>query len=589
MTQKDKLNSLRAEMRSEGIDLYIIPMRNNFLDNDLNPSERRIKYISNFTGSAGQILITLFTASIFVDGRYTLQAKQQVDKKVYEINDLGIDSSINWIIKNLEKNCVVGYDPALFSIAEIKYYEKKLEKSQVKLKSIPDNLVDKIWAKNSSQKNIIISDHKTIYAGSTRYEKLNGLRNKFLKNDTEVLFIGDNNFISWLTNLRAYKRKFTPVIRALCLVTTKCCHLFIDNSQINKKDITKINDEIEIYDIKSFSTNIASILTNKILVKLDEKNTNKLVHELLMKQNMQIIHQPDITHNKAIKNTTELTSFSRAHDLDALAVCNFLHWIKNQNNLHDIDELAVVHYLEVFRGKQKPNYLGPSFPAIVGFNENGAIIHYSATKKTNKRISGDGLLLIDSGGQYKYGTTDVTRTILIGKATKKMKELYTIVLKAHITLARKSFNKNTTGAELDDAARGVIKKYGYDYNHGTGHGVGSVLSVHDGILSISPKEKKANFQENMVFSNEPGIYIEGLYGIRIENLMLVRKDKKVKNNLYFEILSHIPFERQLLDLSILDGGELNWINNYHSKVYNKLGPKLGESARNWLRDITKPI
>ena len=257
--------------------------------------------------------------------------------------------------------------------------------------------------------------------------------------------------------------------------------------------------------------------------------------------------------------------------------------------MNNLDELKIVKSIEFFRKEQQPHYLGPSFPAIVGFNENGAIIHYNATKKTNKKLSGDGLLLIDSGGQYKYGTTDVTRTILVGKANEEMRRLYTLVLKAHIALARVSFNKKTTGAELDNVARSVIKKYGYDYNHGTGHGVGSVLSVHDGILSISPKEKKANFQENMVFSNEPGIYLEGLFGIRIENLMVLNKDTKIRNNLCFEILSHIPFERELFDLNILNETEVNWINKYHAKVYEKLSSKLKLDQRTWLKNATLPV
>ena len=249
--------------------------------------------------------------------------------------------------------------------------------------------------------------------------------------------------------------------------------------------------------------------TTKIKAKKSRDHTEILFKKL----NIQISHQHDINHGKAIKNTLELQSFKKAHKLDALAMCNFLYWIKKQEHVNNLDELRIVDSLERFRKEQKPYYLGPSFPAIVGFNENGAVIHYSATKKTNKTLSGNGLLLIDSGGQYKYGTTDVTRTILIGKASEQMKKLYTIVLKAHIALALASFSQNTTGAELDNVARSIIKKYGYDYNHGTGHGVGSVLSVHDGILSISPREKRTNFQEKMVFSNEPGIYIVGLLGI----------------------------------------------------------------------------
>ncbi len=589
MTEIEKINNLRAEMLKEGIDLYIIPMRNNLLNNDLKPHENRIKYISKFSGSAGQIFITLQKASIFVDGRYELQVKLEVNSKIFEINEMGMQSYIKWIETNLPKNCTVGYDPKLFSISEIETYIKRFKNHHIKLKSISDNLIDKIWSKIPSQKQVIISDHKIEYSGIKRAEKLNRLIDKFIKSKDEALFVGDNNFISLFTNLRAYRNEYTPAVPAFCVITANNCHLFLENCRINKNDVTKIATDIRIHDLKDFKRDIANILKNVKIVKLDKKDTTIFVQETLKKLNIKVLHQNDINHSKAVKNSIELESFKKAHELDAIAICNFLYWIKKQKNLNNLDELKIVKSIEFFRKEQQPHYLGPSFPAIVGFNENGAIIHYNATKKTNKKLSGDGLLLIDSGGQYKYGTTDVTRTILVGKANEEMRRLYTLVLKAHIALARVSFNKKTTGAELDNVARSVIKKYGYDYNHGTGHGVGSVLSVHDGILSISPKEKKANFQENMVFSNEPGIYLEGLFGIRIENLMVLNKDTKIKNNLCFEILSHIPFERELFDLNILNETEVNWINKYHAKVYEKLSSKLKLDQRTWLKNATLPV
>ena len=589
MTEIEKINNLRAEMFKEGIDLYIIPMRNNLLNNDLKPHENRIKYISKFSGSAGQIFITSQKASIFVDGRYELQVKLEVNSKIFEINEMGMQSYIKWIETNLPENCTVGYDPKLFSISEIETYIKRFENHHIKLKSISDNLIDKIWSKIPSQKQVIISDHKIEYSGIKRAEKLNRLIDKFIKSKDEALFVGDNNFISSFTNLRAYRNEYTPAVPAFCVITANNCHLFLENCRINKNDVTKIATDIRIHDLKDFKRDIANILKNVKIVKLDKKDTTIFVQETLKKLNIKVLHQNDINHSKAVKNSIELESFKKAHELDAIAICNFLYWIKKQKNLNNLDELKIVKSIEFFRKEQQPHYLGPSFPAIVGFNENGAIIHYNATKKTNKKLSGDGLLLIDSGGQYKYGTTDVTRTILVGKANEEMRRLYTLVLKAHIALARVSFNKKTTGAELDNVARSVIKKYGYDYNHGTGHGVGSVLSVHDGILSISPKEKKANFQENMVFSNEPGIYLEGLFGIRIENLMVLNKDTKIRNNLCFEILSHIPFERELFDLNILNETEVNWINKYHAKVYEKLSSKLKLDQRTWLKNATLPV
>ncbi|NDD49204.1 MAG: M24 family metallopeptidase, partial [Alphaproteobacteria bacterium] len=323
----------------------------------------------------------------------------------------------------------------------------------------------------------------------------------------------------------------------------------------------------------------------------DKQNTAIYYTEKFIKKGYELISFNEFEREKSIKNETELKNIMISHIFDGQAICNFIYWLKQTNNKKAIDEITIINKLEKYRTRSTTDYLGPSFPAIVGFQENGAIIHYRATNQSCKKISGGGLLLIDSGGQYKYGTTDMTRTFLIGDTNKDYSRLYTIVLKAHIALASKTFDSDTTGSELDKSSREIIESYGYNYNHGTGHGVGYLLSVHEGPLSISPRESRSGFSENMLFSNEPGIYIEGELGIRIENLMIIRKNTASDNlnKLYFETISFAPFERNLIDRDILDENEVDWVNNYHETVYKKLNKGLDIETKEWLRKETAPI
>jgi len=593
MTIPTRIERLRDRMKAENIQMYIIPMKNTYLTSDLEEPDMRIKYVSGFDGSAGLIFITQNKISLFVDGRYTLQAKLQVDSNIYEINELNFQKSIEWIKINLEKNSRIGFDPKLHSIDEIENYTNKLENNLISFVSIDQNLVDLIRTDLTSikSKDYVLSIIDKKNSGLSILEKLSYLRIKYLKKDNELIFTQDNDIVSWISNLRALSKEYTPSILGSCILTKNNCYLLIPHNQILPYKSNPQYSEIEFLDEDQFDYLLNSELNEINIVKIDKKNTSVYFKEKFIKKGYELISFNELEKEKSIKNETELKNIMSSHIYDGQAICKFIYWLKNASKKKPVDEIIIINKLEQYRSRSSTNYLGPSFPAIVGFRENGAIIHYRAKNQSCKKISGGGLILIDSGGQYKYGTTDITRTLLIGDSNKTYSRLYTIVLKAHIALARRVFDSNTTGSELDKSSREIIESYGYNYNHGTGHGVGYLLSVHEGPLAISPKESRSGFCENMVFSNEPGIYIEGELGIRIENLMVIRKDTSVDNTnkLYFEPISFAPFERNLIDKDILNKKEVDWINKYHEKVYKKLSIGLGIETKEWLSEETASI
>ena len=593
MTIPTRIERLRDRMKAENIQMYIIPMKNTYLNSDLEEPDMRIKYVSGFDGSAGLIFITQNKISLFVDGRYTLQAKLQVDSNIYEINELNFQKSIEWIKINLEKNSRIGFDPKLHSIDEIENYTNKLENNLISFVSIDQNLVDLIRTDLTSikSKDYVLSIIDKKNSGLSILEKLSYLRIKYLKKDNELIFTQDNDIVSWISNLRALSKEYTPSILGTCILTKNNCYVLIPHNQILPYKSNPQYSEIEFLDEDQFDYLLNSELNEINIVKIDKKNTSVYFKEKFIKKGYELISFNELEKEKSIKNETELKNIMSSHIYDGQAICKFIYWLKNASKKKPVDEIIIINKLEQYRSRSSTNYLGPSFPAIVGFRENGAIIHYRAKNQSCKKISGGGLILIDSGGQYKYGTTDITRTLLIGDSNKTYSRLYTIVLKAHIALARRVFDSNTTGSELDKSSREIIESYGYNYNHGTGHGVGYLLSVHEGPLAISPKESRSGFCENMVFSNEPGIYIEGELGIRIENLMVIRKDTSLDNTekLYFEPISFAPFERNLIDKDILNKKEVDWINKYHEKVYKKLSIGLGIETKEWLSEETASI
>tara|TARA_Y100000590_G_scaffold462979_1_gene628539 strand:+ start:3876 stop:5663 length:1788 start_codon:yes stop_codon:yes gene_type:complete len=595
MTDQNKIRKLQLLLKKEKLDAYLVPMRNETLSSDLKWHDNRIKSICNFTGSAGVLIITSCKNALFVDGRYTQQAKLQIDQDIFNINPLNIKSQCSWlnqILGDSEKNKIVGYDPKLHSIAEIEKYNQQLVNNNYQFRSIHKNLVDQIYTRTPRVENFEISYHDLKYSGEKTIEKLEKIRSENIKRLDEALFIQDKELISWIFNLRSYKKKFNPSIEGIAIITKNEAFLCCDKKQLQPNAISMLGIDLTIID----QTNLQAFLDlrryNIDSISLDKDTTSMFFMNIFMEQKKKIKFKKNPVTLKSIKNLIEINGMKIAHQIDGLSLCNFIYWFKNTYKNNNIYELDLVKKLEEFRkNNSNTDYLGPSFPSIVGYNENGSIIHYVANKDSNKVIRNNGLLLIDSGGHYKYGTTDISRTLSVGTPSAEMIKNYTLVLKAHIALADAKFNYLTSGKDLDQIARAKLKNYGFDYNHGTGHGVGSVLSVHEGPLSISPNYINSGFEPGMIFSNEPGIYIENKFGIRIENIMLVCNDENIQEtkSLYFDILSFVPFEKALIKRELLDPEEIIWINNYHKRVREKILPLASSPVDQWIIDATITI
>ncbi len=557
-----RLKSLKNYFIKFDIDGYVVPKNDEFFSE--YSQKNRLKFISNFTGSAGYAVILKNKNYLFVDGRYTIQAQLE-SKKNYLIVDY--QKIINC---NLFKNLTLGIDPKLFTSLQVSKFFNKYNK----VKIINENLIDKILKKNKISPKPFYS-LSTVDAGEDFRKKINKTRNFLRKNKANYMFISAPENLAWLLNIRGFDNPNAPIPN---------CHLFLDA----KKNFYLIGEKKKFHNLlkekKIYSHQIISPLNfenfiakqNKQKIIIDFK-TCSIFYEKILREKFQILKFDDpIYLMKATKNKIEIKNMIKSHIYDGVALTKFLYWIKVINK-KNITEFDAQNKLEKFR-KMNKNYLYPSFNTIAGSGKNGAIVHYRANKKKARRIKKSDIFLCDSGGQYKYGTTDVTRTICFTNPKKNIKNIFTKVLKGHIAVANSDINKNTTGGIIDRNARKFLKKDNLDYNHGTGHGVGYFLNVHEGPQSIS-KKNNTKILEGMILSNEPGYYKKNQYGIRIENLLYV---KKLKNKLSFKNLTLAPIEKDLIDFKQLTKIEKDYLLKYNILIYSKLSPYLNKSEKKWL-------
>jgi Xaa-Pro aminopeptidase len=554
------LKLLRKTLETLNLDYFILPNNDEFSNEYLPKSANRLEFITGFTGSNATIIIGQKKAAFFTDGRYTIQAATEVNNKDYEIHNLADKSWAKWLLENSKNNDKIGFDPKLHSLSAINYYQKILEKRKIVF--LKENPVDHIWSSRPKAPATKAFIHDLKYAGISAEEKIKIITKNFSKN-ADALILNSPISICWLLNIRATDIDFTPI--ALChaiIYKNGKVDLFIDEKRLDPK-VKKHLKNVKIISPKDLEKNILLLKNKKI--QLDPNYCNYWLASLLQKSKIIEATDPCLIQ-KACKNPTEIKGMIKAHEIDGAAVTKFLLWLKNEAK--NIDEIKTTKKLLEFR-KQNKEFFSPSFATISGFASNGAIVHYHATKKTNKKIKGNSLYLVDSGGQYFYGTTDITRTISIGKPTSEQKHNFTLVLKGHIALATAEFSNKTTGSDLDILARQFLQKEGKDYDHGTGHGVGCFLSVHEGPQNISKRKNEIYLKPGMIISNEPGYYKTGEYGIRIENLVLVEKAKK-KGFLKFKTITLAPIDLNLIDFKLLTEAEKSWLINYHQEIYKKL-------------------
>jgi len=561
---KNKIKILKEKLKKFEIDGYIVPKNDEYFSE--YAKNDRLKKISNFSGSAGIAVILKKQNYLFVDGRYTIQAQQESDKnfKIIEIHK----KLPHTIIKNRN----LGYDPKLFTSKNIKNYF-----SNNKLIPINVNLIDQIFKFKEKKTKPFYSLEKKII-GETHQSKILKITNFLKSNNADYLFISAPENIAWLLNIRGYDNPNSPIPNAR-LIIDKNKKLFLITKKNNTKKIIKEKkiNKSQVINIEDISKLIANLKGRNFII---DNKTCSIFHENMIKSKFKILDKDDPIYKlKSIKNSYEINHMIEAHKKDGLALTKFIYWIKNINK-KKITEVNAQNKLEKFR-KLSKDYLFPSFNTIAGSGSNGAIVHYRATANATKSINKKDIFLVDSGGQYHYGTTDVTRTICFTNQKQSIKNAYTNVLKGHIAVVLSDLQKNNTGKKIDIRARKFLKKEGLDYTHGTGHGVGFFLNVHEGPQSIS-KYNTIKIEKGMVLSNEPGYYKKNHFGIRIENLIYT---KKLKNKLIFENLTLAPIEKDLINYKLLNKTEKDYLFRYHLNIYSEYSSSLNRNERKWLASL----
>ena len=558
----NQIKVLREKFKDFEIDGYIIPKNDAFFseyaEND------RLKNISKFSGSAGLAIILKKNNFLFVDGRYTIQAENESGKnfKVIEIHKNLPNSII--------KNCKLGFDPHLFTSKKLKHYFS----NDIILVPIDENLIDKIY-KNKLKKTKPFFSLPQKITGESHQSKIKKVK-KFLKlNKANYLFVSAPENVAWLLNIRGHDNPTSPIPNSRLIIGRNKTLLLITEKNNARKIIKeKKISENQVINFDKFKKIIGNLKGANFII---DNQSCSVFFEKVIKSKFKIINKIDPIYKfKSIKNSSELKYMVEAHKKDGLALTKFIYWIKNINN-KKITEVDAQNKLEKFR-KMHNNYLYPSFNTIAGSGSNGAIVHYRATKHNTKIINKKEIFLCDSGGQYQYGTTDVTRTICFSNQPKRIKDIFTKVLKGHIAVALTNLNKDNTGKKIDLRARKFLKKDGLDYAHGTGHGVGFFLNVHEGPQSIS-KFNSIKIEEGMVLSNEPGFYKKNHFGIRIENLVYV---KRTQNNLHFKNLTLAPIEKDLINYNLLNKIEKDYLFRYHLSIYSQYSSSLNKKEKKWL-------
>lgn len=591
MNIMDRVEKLRRLMKENQMDAYIIPSFDAHQSEYVAEHWKGRQWISGFTGSAGTVVITLEDAGLWTDGRYYIQAEKQLEGsgiRLFRMADPGVPSYSEWLANVLNEGNTIGFDGNVFSTHIVKKMEKDLQAKKIALKMNQD-LLNALWVNRPKIPKDSLFTHDVKYAGKSRVEKLNEVREEMKNKGANYYILTSLDDIAWLLNIRGTDVPNNPVVIANVIVAEHTCYLFIDDSKVPSS--VKLELEAEgvklkaSHDIQLFLENLSS----EDAVMLDASKTSITLYNAINSHTKKI-ESPDITTDlKAIKNEVEIKNMKWCEIKDGVAMVKFIKWLKNSVDKEEITEIAAEEKLEGFR-KEQEEYVGPSFDTIAGYKEHAAMMHYKANKETQHILKNEGLFLIDSGGQYYDGTTDITRTIVLGKLTDEQKRDYTLVLKGFIALSSVKYLHGTTGANLDVLARQPIWQYGIDYKCGTGHGVGFFLNVHEGPQSIR-NNNHIPLEKGMVITNEPGIYLEGKYGIRIENLLIVVEDEKTEFGQFmrFDTITYCPIDLAGINVEMLTDSEKQWVNNYHQDVYTKLAPHLNEDEREWLKEETSEI
>jgi Xaa-Pro aminopeptidase len=588
-----RLAALRQELVRRGLSGFILPRADRHQNEYVPPSEERLAWLTGFTGSAGTTIVLADRAALFVDGRYTLQAKEQVEQPLFAIEHITEIAPDRWIEQNLPAGSRLGYDPWLHTAEGAERLARACANAGATLVAAEPNPIDAIWTDRPAPPLGAVSLHDQRFAGETATAKLGRIRDEIAKLRADALVISDPHAVAWAFNIRGSDVAHTPLPIAFAMVPKDGRpSLYIDGAKLSNAVRHKLDECTEIRAPDAFIDDLKALGAAHRTVRLDQATGADALSRLIEQAGGKALRGLDpIAIMKAVKNPVEIAGARDAHLRDGAAVTRFLAWFDREAPKGELTEIAAVEALESFR-RDTGLLKDVSFPSISGAGPDGAIVHYRVTRSTDRKIAPDELFLIDSGGQYQDGTTDITRTVAVGRPTAEMRERFSLVLKGHIGIARAVFPDGISGAQLDSFARQALWLRGLDFDHGTGHGVGSYLSVHEGPARIS-KLGSAPLKRGMILSNEPGYYKAGEYGIRIENLVLVVEGPKVagaeKPLNAFETLTLAPIDARLIEPKLLTADETSWLDEYHARVAKALMPLVDDETKNWLAAATRPL
>ena len=589
MTTKEKLSLLRNEMKANGLDAFVVFNADPHMSEYFTEYWEERKWITGFNSSAGYVFITQDKAVLWTDGRYLVQAKN-------ELTGTGIDFFIagtpgapiseEWLLSELPKGAKVGCNALCTPHNTWNLLTHTLKQKEISLVDNP--LIDKIWKDRPKENRKEIRVRSEKYAGESAKNKITNLRTKIKEKGISHYLITALDEVAWTTNLRGNDVDFNPVFLSYLCITPNEATLFADVAQCNTSVREYLKEQgIELKDYQSFFEELAGLKEQKILLSPD---ANQSIYNAIEDKNTLYIEPSPIQLIKAVKNETELEGFRTAMLKDGVALTNFFCWLDKNIGKVELTEYSLGQILDKFRAEQE-GFLGNSFAKIIGYEGNGAIVHYHATDNPPVPLSNKGTILIDSGAHYTEGTTDITRVIPLGEFSKEFKTDYTLVMKAMITLSTTTFPVGTRGVQLDSITRAILWKHMRDFGHGTGHGVGSYLCVHEGPQNIRKELRDIPLLEHMVCSNEPGCYCEGRYGIRIENIVTVQKAGKSEFGEFFrlETLTICPLDTRAIEVSLLTEEERKWLNDYNAWVEEKISPLVGKEQQEWLKERCKAI
>ncbi|MEJ1161575.1 aminopeptidase P family protein [Prosthecomicrobium sp. N25] len=588
-----RLAALRAELARRGLDGFIVPRADEHQGEYVPPSAERLKWLTGFSGSAGAAVVLRDRAAVFVDGRYTLQVRQQVDMAAYEPVDLVATPPSVWLETALPAGARFGYDPWLHTVAGVRALERAAERAGATLVAVDGNPVDAIWPDRPAAPLGRVRLQPLDFAGEAPADKLARLGRILAERRADAVVLTQPDSIAWTFNIRGADVPHTPLPLSFAILRRDGRpSLFIDGRKLGNEERAHLEDLADVEEPAALAPALEALGAGKAAVLIDPAWVASAVATRIREAGGQLVEGEDpVILPKARKNAAEIAGTRSAHLRDAAAFARFLAWFDREAPKGGLDEIAVVEALEAFR-RETGELVDISFDTISGSGPNGAVVHYRVTRKTNRPVEPGTLFLIDSGAQYRDGTTDITRTIAVGTPTETMRACFTRVLKGHIAIATARFPKGTAGGHLDAFARAALWQAGLDYDHGTGHGVGSFLSVHEGPQRIA-KTGMVPLEPGMILSNEPGYYRTGAFGIRIENLILVTEPAEIPGGdrpmMAFETLTLAPIDRRLIAPELLTRAELQWLDAYHARVLAEVGPLVDAETRAFLEEATRGL